>query len=277
MDDGSWSWLCEQWPGVIVPRAEFEAFVRMRCSTKAASSNRTPVRPQTLSDLFIVYACGRGDARAIRLFGDRFGAVLEGVRRRFGARAPRSEELLADVEQRLFAPREGAEPRILAFGGQADLSSWLKVVATRILLNRLEGERTDEPIDEGLLEGLGLAWESPEHLLHREEARAHFRSAFGATVAELSARDRKLLRLAFVDGLTIDDLGALYGVHRTTAYRRLKQATDRLASALRARLREALQMTDAEYDSWCQSLRSALEVSVRRHLPHDDGRDPLGE
>jgi RNA polymerase sigma-70 factor (ECF subfamily) len=75
-----------------------------------------------------------------------------------------------------------------------------------------------------------------------------------------------MLRLAFVDGLTIDELGELYAVHRTTAFRWLQQASDRLASGLRSILRESLRMSDAEYDRWCESLRSGLELSVKRYF-----------
>jgi RNA polymerase sigma-70 factor (ECF subfamily) len=265
IDDEVWERLCELWPGVVVPRSDFQAFAAARCSTPEAPGN-PPIRLEALSDLFIAFASGRGDSRAIRLFGERFHAVIDGVRRRFGARAPAYDELLADVNQRLFSPRDGTEPRILAFGGQSSLSGWLKVVATRILLNRLEAEKSEEPIDDRLLDRLGLVQSTPEQLLQREEARAHFKAAFACAVQNLPARDRQLLRLAFAEGLTIDDLGELYGVHRTTAFRWLQQASERLTAGIRVLLREALRLSDAEYDRWCESLRSGLELSVQRYF-----------
>jgi RNA polymerase sigma-70 factor (ECF subfamily) len=266
LGDGLWKRLCEECPGVVVGRADFQAFLAARSSTPDASGNQAPTQPELLSDLFLAFACGRGDSRAIGLFEERFGTVIERVRRRFGPRAPTYDELLADVNQRLFAPRDGSEPRILGFSGQSSLSGWLKVVATRILLNRLEAARPEDPMDDRLLDGLGLVHASPEHLLQREEARAHFKAAFARAVEGLSARDRQMLRLAFVDGLTIDDLGELYAVHRTTAFRWLQQASERLSSGLRTILRESLKLSDAEYDRWCESLRSGLELSVKRYF-----------
>lgn len=248
---------------MALPRADFQASLAARSSTPATSGNQTP---ELLSDLFIAFACGRGDSRAIGLFEERFGTVIERVRRRFGRRAPTYDELLADVNQRLFAPLDGSKPRILGFSGQSSLAGWLKVVATRIILNRLEAARPEDPMDDHLLDGLGLVQSSSEHLLQREEARMHFKAAFACAVEALSARDRQMLRLAFVDGLTIDDLGELYAVHRTTAFRWLQRASERLSSGLRSILRESLKMSDAEYDRWCESLRSGLELSLKRYF-----------
>jgi RNA polymerase sigma-70 factor (ECF subfamily) len=266
LNDGLWKQLCEDWPGIVLARADFQAFLAARSSTPDASGNQIPIPAELLSDLFIACACGRGDSRAIVLFEARFGSVIERVRRRFGPRAPSYDELLGDVNQRLFVVRDGCEPRILGFSGQSSLAGWLKVVATRLLLNRLEASRPEDSLDDRLLDSLGLVHASPESLLQREEARAHFKAAFARAVEGLSARERQMLRLAFVDGLTIDELGELYAVHRTTAFRWLQQASDRLASGLRSILRESLRMSDAEYDRWCESLRSGLELSVKRYF-----------
>lgn len=272
IDDAGWASLVAAWPGVVLSRAAFEAFLGASriASREAASPDAAgALAPafEELSDLFIAFACGKGDSRAIALFGRHFAPVLESVRRRFGSRAPSHDELLADVNERLFAPRDGSEPRILAFRGESSLAGWLKVVATRIVLNRLAAEKATDPVDdERLLDVLGIAQPSAEHLLHREEARAHFKAAFARCVNELGARERQLLRLAFVEGLTIDDLGRLYDVHRTTAFRWLQQASERLAAELRRSLRESLRLSDAEYDRWCESVRSGLELSMQRYF-----------
>lgn len=238
----------------------------MRCSIQATSGHQAPLRHEILPDFYIALACGRGDAVAIQRFGEHFAGVVDGVRRRFGARAPTREETLADLHERLFAPREGAPPRILEYGGEAELRTWLKVVTTRLLLNRLAARKPEDAFEDSVLENLGVTWEGPERLLQREEARAQFRASFRKAVRALAARDRQILRLAFAEGLTIDDLGELFGVHRTTAFRRLQQASDRLAAALRKIVREDLGMSEQQYERWCESLRSGLEISIQRYF-----------
>lgn len=48
---------------------------------------------------------------------------------------------------------------------------------------------------------------------------AEFKFALTLAIDELSVRDRNLLRQSVLDGLTIDQLGKLYRVHRATAAR----------------------------------------------------------
>jgi RNA polymerase sigma-70 factor, ECF subfamily len=279
MEDSVWTIVCEAWPEPSPTiRDEFEAFLAQKTAQAPESSPPSLDRVRTL---FLTFLCSRGDAQAIRVFRQRFAPTLEGVRKRFGARAPSADELQADVEHHLFAPRParsersegggGSEPRILGFDGQSELQSWLKVVVVRLMLNRLEMQKHEDPFQERMFDGMiASSIQTPEALFGREQAKGQFRLAFTRAVSALRARDRQMLRLAFAEGLTIDDLGALYGIHRTTAFRQLQKASDTLAATLRANLRNMLHMTEAEYEHWCTTLRSSLELSLHRYFAADE-------
>jgi RNA polymerase sigma-70 factor (ECF subfamily) len=100
-----------------------------------------------------------------------------------------------------------------------------------------------------------------------ENAKAHyveqFKQAFSAALRGLPARDRTLLRQHVIDGLTIDQLGALYHVHRATAARGLERARRAVLAATRARLSATLQVRTGELDSILRLIRSRIEVTLR--------------
>src|SRR5262249_41683920 len=66
--------------------------------------------------------------------------------------------------------------------------------------------------------------------------RREFELAFREAVQSLSDRERILVRQHFLDGVSVNDLGRLYRVHRATAGRWLERARDALLAATRARL-----------------------------------------
>jgi RNA polymerase sigma-70 factor (ECF subfamily) len=74
------------------------------------------------------------------------------------------------------------------------------------------------------------------------------------------------LRLSFVDRLTVDDLGELYGVHRATAARWLQRACEELSSRMRAIIRGESRMTDADYERWTGDVTRSLDLSLARYL-----------
>jgi RNA polymerase sigma-70 factor, ECF subfamily len=264
IDDALW----EQIRGLVGPavsRSAFEDHLRTKEGLKLKDASPEQ-QLQRVQELLLAFACGQGDDQALRAFERQFEGTVESVRRRFGPRAPGRLELAAELQQHLFIQREDGLPRIFAFGGQSELSSWLRVVTTRYLLNCIEARKKEDPLDERLLEGLQVGTANPEYMLHKEESRAHFRAAFAAAVAALAVRERQILRLAFAEGLTIDDLGELYGIHRSTAFRQLQQASERLGALLRTELRAKLGLSEQEYERWCESLRSGIELSVQRHF-----------
>jgi RNA polymerase sigma-70 factor (ECF subfamily) len=100
----------------------------------------------------------------------------------------------------------------------------------------------------------------------KERYRGDLREAFGAAIAALEPRDRTLLRQHYVDGLSLEALAALHGVHRATCARWLASARDDIMSGLRKRLRAALGLEQREIESAIELVRSQLDLSLSRHL-----------
>jgi RNA polymerase sigma-70 factor (ECF subfamily) len=100
----------------------------------------------------------------------------------------------------------------------------------------------------------------------KAEYREQFKQAFAKAVRELPARDRNLLRQSVVHSLTIDQLGALYHVDRSTAARWLARAREQLFKTTRANLLAMLHIDQGEFESIMNLIRSRLDVSLHRLL-----------
>ena len=93
-----------------------------------------------------------------------------------------------------------------------------------------------------------------------------FKAAFGAALGQLGAREQTLLRYHHVDGLNIDEIGAIYRVHRVTAFRWIEKAKDHLVKATLEGLRAKLKLPPDELDSVLRMIRSQIHLSLVRHL-----------
>jgi RNA polymerase sigma-70 factor (ECF subfamily) len=102
----------------------------------------------------------------------------------------------------------------------------------------------------------------PELELLRARCHAEFGSAFNVAFTALSARQRNLLRHAFHGGLSTEQLGVLYAVHRATAARWLQTAREALAERVRQELGARLKLTESECVSLLHVVVSQLDASL---------------
>jgi RNA polymerase sigma-70 factor (ECF subfamily) len=143
----------------------------------------------------------------------------------------------------------------------------VRVAATRDLIHMVQRDKREIRVgdDQQILDLLVPAHD-PElryiGAMYHDAMTAAVRSAFAA----LETRERRLLRLAMLDGLTIDDLGKLHGVHRATAARWLADARERVLELTRAQLTEVLGASASEVDSIVRLVHSRVEVSLDRLL-----------
>jgi RNA polymerase sigma-70 factor (ECF subfamily) len=89
-----------------------------------------------------------------------------------------------------------------------------------------------------------------------------FNRALHGAFASLTAEERTVLRLYFVDGLNIDRIGGALGLSRATVGRRMITARTRLHEETLRLLGESLRVTPQELESLLAVVRSKLEVSL---------------
>ena len=81
-----------------------------------------------------------------------------------------------------------------------------------------------------------------------------------------SDRERSLLRMSLIDGLSIDEIAPMYQVHRATVARWLEAARERLAAVTRSRLAQALKLEPDAVDSLLASVQNGFDLSLSQAL-----------
>ncbi|MBL4687566.1 MAG: sigma-70 family RNA polymerase sigma factor [Nannocystaceae bacterium] len=215
-------------------------------------------------DLWLATAAAQGNKLAV----EAIEAILTSLRptlARMGAARSTIDELLQRVSVHLLAGSQDQPSRIRSYRGRGELRSWIKVVVVRDAVRALRAERgQDTPADE--LEALMDPGGDPELEAMRSTYREAFRAAFSHALSELSPRDRNVLRYHLAEGLTIDDLAALYQVHRATTARWLARIREGLFVSTRTRLMQALDLGRDDVDSVIRMIQSCLDTSIVRHL-----------
>ena len=147
------------------------------------------------------------------------------------------------------------------------MRSWVRAAAIRTAISLLRKDQREVLLNSRSLEALPASpVQDPSLNRLKSEYRQEFQRAFSATLERLSPEDRTLLRLQFVDGLSIDDLGSVLGVHRATAARRLQAIRDKLARGTKDLLMAELGLSPNDVESVIRLIQSNLAVSLRRHL-----------
>lgn len=222
--------------------------------------------PPYSEDLALAEAARRGDPEAVRRLTTELLDEAARVVTRIHPSSDFIEEVKQTLRERLLVSTGGRPPKLAEYTGQGPLVKWLRAVCVGTALNLRRGEHREQPVDEvAELEQRA----APEHLeLDFMKARdgAVFKAAFAEAFASLSAEARNVLRLSVLDGLSIDQLGTLYGVHRATAARWLSRAKEQLAERTRDLAAERLRLEQPELDSLIRVIRSQLDVSLNRLL-----------
>lgn len=250
------------WPDVAVKE---EVLVPILTRMLGAAGDLAPVHA---ADLFLAAASAAGDPTAVDVVVRETSRLARGAL--VGVVAPGDlDDVVQDVRAKLLtAPADGT-PKILTFSGRAPLASWLRAVVLRAGISFYRSRR-EIPVDE--TEWLVLPVSMADARL--EAARRHvapaLRAALDAALAALSPRERTLLRQHFLDGLSAENLGVLYGVHRVTTYRWIAEAKRKVLAATRLGLERQLGLDAGEVDSVLRLARSSFSITIERLLAAGD-------
>ncbi len=96
--------------------------------------------------------------------------------------------------------------------------------------------------------------------------QSEFKRAVEDALGILDTKQLSILRFHYIDGLSIDRLGALLQVHRATAARWIRAAADAVRIEVRRLLYERLGLSAGAIDSLAGLVQSQLHVSFSRVL-----------
>jgi RNA polymerase sigma-70 factor (ECF subfamily) len=216
--------------------------------------------------LFLAAACADGQSDAIERFETLYFTAIPKALRSMGAQPADIDDVLSVVREKLFIAADGERPRVLGFVGGGSLEKLCKVVAARTLLNRQRSKRRERVSGDEALADIIAPHNDPELAAVKEHHRDAFRAAFAEAIAKLSSEDRNLLRLSLIHRMSIDEVGRIYQIHRSTAARRLTRLRDAIAQDTQMYLRVKLGADRQELQSLFRLVQSGLDRSFIRLL-----------
>ncbi len=218
-------------------------------------------------DLAVATLASRGSQEAISELERTHRGTIEATCRRFAGPGQTADDLRQILRAKLFVAEPGKRAKIADYAGQGFLENWLRVTAVRVFLDltkRKDRTRESSAADDDI-----LALPNPSDLA-LDVVKAEYRSAVAAAMhagaQRLEPGDRHLLRQHFVQGLSIDQLGAVLGIHRATAARRITRAREALVTETKAELAARLKLGDEELDEVLGLVMSRLDVSIAKLL-----------
>jgi RNA polymerase sigma-70 factor, ECF subfamily len=218
---------------------------------------RQGIKPTHGGDLLLVYLWSLDEPEAQHRLDTEFFNQLPLV----VSAVDRSPAFVADVVQELKA-RLFAEKKLLQYAGRGPLGGWLRRAAlnTASTLHRPQRREVElDPMSDSVAPDAELGFLKARY-------RDDFRGAFVEALASLSTRERTVLRLNSLSDVSIDELGAMYSVHRATAARWVQRARQLVVERTRENLVKRLSLDAQELDEMLALMRSQLDVSLRHYM-----------
>ena len=254
------------WPGVRVAESVFARHLASHVPEDATIEEvLTNVHA---ADLYLALGCVEDPERALAAFDRTFLREATSVVERMNVGGVAATEVEQLLREKLFVGAGESPPKIMQYSGSGPLGGWLRVVAVRAALavRRTRAAETSAHVDDvaALADVAGSDDPELEHL--RRTYAEPFEAALRDTLRVLPEKDRALLRMHLADGLTVDQLGLLLGVHRATAARWLASAREQVLTGTRDLLLQRLELSESEFRSIVGLLISRLDLSIQRVL-----------
>ncbi|MDF2695862.1 MAG: putative DNA-binding regulatory protein [Labilithrix sp.] len=241
-------------PGIDVDETSFAAALAARGDADVHAA-----------DLLVALGCLKRDPTALGVFEAECVSDARRALARLRLDVAAIEEIVQRVREKTLVGT-GSGPRLASYSARGPLAGWVRAIAVHEAMSTRRAEARRGPHDgTSGIERLPIA-EEPELAQIRARYAAPFKAAFSEVLAGLAPRDRNVLRLVYVEGLTADQVGLAYGVHRVSVARWLQQIRGALFTRTKKVLSERLRLAPAEFESVTRMCLSQIDVSLDRLL-----------
>ena len=256
---------CRVYPGIDLPLASFGEHAG-RVAAGVFELERHG------ADLYLACACAERNRQALLMFERRLLPAVDSQLHRLGVGNAQLDDIRQVLRMRLLSE---AQPRIASYAAKGPLLGWVRVVATRLALNMVDGARSESArlVEDGAaLDRMVAAAADPELGAIRNRFQADFQRALDESLAALTPRAKTVLRMHYLDGMNLEAIALTYRVHRATVARWLVGIRTTVMANLRERLRAGLEPTSSDFRSLAVALKDELTISLDRLL----GDKPTG-
>jgi RNA polymerase sigma-70 factor len=143
---------------------------------------------------------------ALAAFDTHFMPPVSRHLAKLGVEPALSGDVCQMLREKLFVAGSGGRAKIAEYSGRGALASWLRVLAARTLVD-VRRKRVEQLADRSGEELTARALPSDPEIAHTKQRYwPVFTAALREALQSLDAEPRELLRLHFVDGLTLEQL-----------------------------------------------------------------------
>jgi len=251
-------------------RVDFEPFMQMVLQQVRDTENPIEALNRlAIDDLYLAYACSVGSEPALKAFAKECEPEFQTVVARLKVSAADADDLRQKLWDKLFLNGAGSPMRILEYRGLGRLRHWVRVLAARMVLDEFRKSKRGTMLNtlahgENFLLSAQAADPELDNLLR--QYRPIFRKAFERAAQDLEPHERNLLKCHFIRGMSTDQLGVSFGVHKATAARHLARSRERLLAGIREQLRALSGANSEELDSVIRLFEGNVSLSLSRLL-----------
>lgn len=260
-----------EWPRLAVDDASFIGHLR-RCVPEGADPV-TALSSLHLKDLFLARACLDGLPGAAETFDRLYRPVVA----RYLARIKAAPDLVEDVTQLVFShalvgPTKSTSA-LAGYQGRSTLAHFIGIAAQRRALDDRRAQRGRQQLVDRLARQPVPSPRNAEQNLLRQEYRKPFEAALQQAVAGLSARERVVMRLHLVGGVSTTQIAKMYNVNQATISRWLSRARSSIWAGIQDRLRKDLGLSSGDFESLMGNVGSNVELGLSLALRSEDGSE----
>jgi RNA polymerase sigma-70 factor, ECF subfamily len=160
----------------------------------------------------------------------RHQALISQIASRFGLHPGDVNEMHSQLMRRLFVSSDESQPKFAQYVGRGQLGGLVRVAVTRHALTLVSAK--DRKSQEVSPNSPGIERDVSDKFA-KAELQQLMKQALEQSADALTERQRSILRMHYVKHANIDDIGAVYRVHRATAARWLLEARTCLVESAR--------------------------------------------
>lgn len=222
-----------------------------------------------IDDLYLAWACARGDAFGLREFSKHFNRVVSGALMRLGSQGVDVDDAKQRVLERLLLTTEDRNAAILNYGGQGRLRNFIRTCVVRESLKLLRSQKREPSAATDSSEKLlALVEESHdiEFVALKKRYREELRQALRDALEGLPVEERTMLRYHYVSGLSTRQIATIVDASFKTVARRLTRIRATLFERTRSLLMAKANLRKTEFHSIVRLVESQLDLSLERLL-----------
>jgi RNA polymerase sigma-70 factor (ECF subfamily) len=222
----------------------------------------------SVEDLVLVWGVLEGHRKA----WNEVDRTLHALSTRAAGRALEVSELVQRVRTRLLVAPKGHQAKIGTYDGRGRLNSWLWTAVRLEWLQAKRGLASAATDDLDVLRKMVHGEASPEHRARTGRETKFVTESLKEALLRLEPKERTLLRMRFVDGVSAEDLGRLFQVHRTTAQRWIEGAQRKILHHMRSTLATRAKLPRDEVDALVREVAESISLRLSQVLRRDEIR-----